>query len=341
MFMFASDIAVQVAKDQQTDLARYNEAVIIPAYAGKITAAEDVIRADQGEISQASRQAASWRQQAAAARVQATCEAQGVSRIAGCGQGTGLVGQGRVYAVRLAELQNDQAALASAQDQAATTQSRLVPQIQTAQAALSQARQQERADYARAQARYSHDDGLIARWRALGELESASPGVRAEVWLLQGLIIAVDLAAVLAKLSSKTPSYNRMLEAWRKKLTFRAVIEEEDAAAAVGLRRAERAAEAGIGAAWLDAQVRAARTAADAWAQDHQTGSQRSCPAGGPGEQQLPALAGQQPRTGGERVPVAMAPLLRLAACIGIGFLSALGGARLLARAARPAAPKR
>ena len=38
MFMFARDIAVQVAKDQQTDLARYNSTVIVPAYAAKITA---------------------------------------------------------------------------------------------------------------------------------------------------------------------------------------------------------------------------------------------------------------------------------------------------------------
>lgn len=341
MFMFARDIAVQMAKDQQADLARYNETVIIPAYAGKITAAQNVIRADQGEINRASQTAASWGQQVATARVQATCEAHGVSRIAGCGQGTGLVGQGSVYAVRLAELQNDQAALASAQAQAATTRSRLAPQIRAAQAALSDTQQQEQAGYAAAQARYSHDDGLIARWRALGELESASAGVRTEVWLLQGLIIAIDLAAVLAKLSSKTPSYNRMLEACRKKLTLRAVMEEEDAAAAVELRRAGREATAGIHHAWFDAQVRAAQIAANAWAQDQQAGSQRSSPAGDPSGRQPPALAGQQAMTAGEQVPVAMAPSLRTLAWIGIGLLSALGGARLLARASHGAARER
>ena len=173
-----------------------------------------------------------------------TCEAQGISQFAGCGQGTGLTGQGPVYQVRLAELRNDQAALARAQAQATATKARLSPQIASAQTGLSRAKQQEQADYAAAKARYEQDDGLIARWRALRELENASPGVRTEVWLLEGLIIAIDLAAVIAKMTSKTPSYNRVLEAERKKVGLRAADDEEDAANAIELCRAEREARA-------------------------------------------------------------------------------------------------
>ena len=203
MFMFASDIAVQVAKDQQTDLARYNSTAIVPAYTAKIKAYENTITADQGKIDQANQTVAYQQQKVANAMLQVTCEAQGVSQFAACGHGTGLVGQGSVYAVRLAELRNDQAALASAQAQATATRIRLSPQIASAQVGLAQAKQEEHADYAKAQVRYSKDDGLIARWRALGELENASPGVRTEVWLLEGLIIAIDLAAVIAKMTSK------------------------------------------------------------------------------------------------------------------------------------------
>ena len=116
-----------------------------------------------------------WQQQAADTELQVTCEAQGVSQFADCGQGTGLTGQGSVYQVRLAELRNDQAALARAQAQATATKARLSPQIASAQTGLSRARQQEQADYATAKARYAeHNDGLIARWRALRELENSS-----------------------------------------------------------------------------------------------------------------------------------------------------------------------
>src|SRR6185437_5911137 len=104
MFMFARDIGVQVAKNQQTDLARYNSTVIVPAYTATIKAHQDTITTDQGEINQSDQAMAYWQQQVADAKIHVTCEAQGVSQFAGCGRGTGLTGQGPVYKVRLAEL---------------------------------------------------------------------------------------------------------------------------------------------------------------------------------------------------------------------------------------------
>ena len=59
MFMFAKDIAVQVAKDQQTDLALYNNTVIVPAYDAKIATNRDTITTDQGQINQADQAVAS------------------------------------------------------------------------------------------------------------------------------------------------------------------------------------------------------------------------------------------------------------------------------------------
>ena len=361
MFMFAKDIAVQVAKDQQADLLRYNSTVIVPAYAAKIKAYQEAITTDQGEINQANQTVANRQQKVANAELQATCEAQGVSEFAGCAQGTGLVGQGSVYAVRLVDLRNDQAALARAQAQTTATETRLSPQIGSAQASLAQAKQGEQADYARAQDRYSQDDGLIARWRALGELESASPGVRAEVWLLEGLIIAIDLAAVTAKMTSKTPSYNRVLEAKRKKVALRASMGEEDAADAIDLLRAEREARAFIHQAVLDAQAEVVVHALDAWKQvaqwrirvwvEEETGGQTSRTSETSSSWQHP------PRHGGQRasnladavpikghslsrlvddmrphegMPVPMASPLTQVAWIGTGLLSALGASLFL-----------
>jgi Domain of unknown function (DUF4407) len=365
MFMFAKDIAVQVAKDQQTDLARYNNTVIVPAHAAEITTNHGTITTDQAQINQASQTVVSWQQKVASAELQVTCEAQGVSQFAGCAEGTALSGQGPVYAVRLAELHNDQAALARAQAQAAATKARLSPQIASAQASLTQAKQQEQADYANAQARYGKDDGLIARWRALSELESASPGIRTEVWLLEGLIIAIDLAAVIAKMTSKTPSYNRVLEAKRKKVALRAAMNEEDAADAIDLRRAGREARASIHQAVLDTQAEVVIDVLDAWKQvqqwrirawvEEQTGGQQP-PTSDTGRWQPPPprdggrrgsdTAGATPVKGNslsrlvddmrphEQMPVPMAPPLTRVAWIGTGLLSALGASLFLAQAA-------
>jgi hypothetical protein len=79
------------------------------------------------------------------------------------------------------------------------------PQLSSAEGDLSQQQAEERRAYANAQNLYGHDNGLIARWQALTEIESTSSTVGAQVWLLEGLIIAIDLSAVIAKLTSKTP----------------------------------------------------------------------------------------------------------------------------------------
>jgi len=115
MFMFARDIGVQVARDQQADLARYNSTVIVPAYAATIKADQNTITTDQGELTKLSRPWPIGSSKPPTPSSRLTCEAQGVRQFADCGQGTGLTGQGPVYQVRLAELRNDQAAPARAQ----------------------------------------------------------------------------------------------------------------------------------------------------------------------------------------------------------------------------------
>jgi len=368
MFMFARDIGVQVAMNQQTDLARYNSTVIVPAYATTREGDQQTITTDQGEISRADQAVAYWQQQVANAEFQVTCEAQGVTQFAGCGHGTGLTGQGPVYHVRLAALREDQADLTRAQDQAATTKARMSPQIGSAQTGLSRTEQQEQAAYAAAKARYQQDDGLIARWRALGQLENGSQGVRTEVWLLEGLIIAIDLTAVIVKMTSKTPSYNRVLEAERKKVVLRATQDEEDTADIVELSRAEREARAHIHQAVLDAQIDVAFDVLDAWKQaarhwiatwvEEQTGGRRPRTSGAGGD--WPPNAGPDRQRGHgapagvpvnshslgglmdlaqphEQMPVTMPKPLTRMAWLGTGLQAAMGGALLLAHVAHAA----
>jgi hypothetical protein len=72
---------------------------------------------------------------------------------------------------------------------------------------------------------------------------------------------------VIAKMTSKTSSYNRVLEAERKKVALGAADAEEDAADAIELRRAALEARAHIYQAVLDAVVEVTFDALDAWKQ--------------------------------------------------------------------------
>ena len=159
-----------------------------------------------------------------------------------------------------------------------------------------------------------------------------------------------------------------MLKAKRKKVALHAALDEEDAADAIDLRRAEREARADIHQAGLDAQAEVTLHALDAWKQveqwrirawvDEQTGGQQSHTSGtGSGRQppprhggrRAPGAAGAIPIKGHslsrlvedirphERMPVAMAPPLTRVAWIGVGLLSALGAALFLAQAAHAA----
>jgi uncharacterized protein DUF4407 len=203
--IFAKDIATQVTVDQQHDLARYNDTVIIPAYAAKIASDQKLISQEQGKINSAQQRVTYWQQQVETDTIQATCEAQGVSNLAGCQSGSGQAGNGSVYSVRQTELQAAEANLATAKNQLQTITAAAQPQITAAQQDLTSRQHQQQADYRAAQSRYLADNGLIARWRALGELENASPTVQVRVWLIEALIVAVDLSAVISRLTSKTP----------------------------------------------------------------------------------------------------------------------------------------
>lgn len=366
LFMYARDISVQVAADQQADLAAYNRDHVVPVYAPQISADNGQIAADQRAIAAAGQAVTTLQRAAQSAGVQAVCEAGGLSDEFGCQSGTGQVGQGRVYAVRLRELRDDQASLAAAQGQAAAVQARLGPQIKTLQADVTTATRAEQAAYAAARARYLGNDGLIARWRALAELERAYPSVDLDVRLLQALIVAVDLSAVLAKISSRTPSYDRVLEAQRRRVALAALISEEAAAGDVDRWREERGASAEIHTAGLEAQVDVelerirASAEVDRWRirdwAARQTG--RGQERGGPDDAAWapsshgPAARGQDrtrpdaPIQGltlaqfvrdsrpHEQEPVAMAPPLTRLSWIGLAVLTVLVATLVLVRAA-------
>jgi Domain of unknown function (DUF4407) len=365
LFMYARDISVQVAADEQAGLAAYDREHIVPVYAPAISADNSQIATDQRDISTADLAVTALQQATQKAGVQAVCEAGGLSDEFGCQNGTGRVGRGSAYAVRVSELRDDEANLAAARDQTAAVQARLTPQIKALQADVTAATRAQQAAYAKAKARYLSDDGLIARWRALGELERAYPSVDLNVRLLQALIVAVDLSAVLAKISSSTPSYDRMLEAERRRVALAAAITEEAAADEVDSWREERDARAEIRdaelQAWVDVELEEIR--ADAEVKRHhihewgarQTGGDQGGPddaAWAPSSRDPAGRRGQgranrDARIQGlslaqfvresrphEQEPVAMAPPLTKLSWTGLAVLAALAGALLLARTA-------
>ena len=268
ILIFAKDINIQAAQDQQNGLINYRTQVITPKYAAKITADNKAITGYQAQISQADQAATQAAQEVQAAQVAATCEEKGVSQYPSqCPAGTGKYGQRPVYAVRLTELQNAQANLAATKENDTAVKRQVGPQLRAAQQDLATQQASQRSDYASAQNRYAHDDGLIARWTALNELEGRSLTVRAEVLLLEALIVAVDLSAVIVKLASKTETYDNIVALERDMAQQEATDEKSKLEEDIDQRETTRQAETTKLGIPLDAEEARARDYAAAWLQ--------------------------------------------------------------------------
>jgi hypothetical protein len=265
IWMFSSDIAVRVALDQQNGLASYNKNVIGPKYAGETAKDDAAITSYQTQLANAQRSVSSAQLAVQNAKTQLTCEGSGVADAAGCGTGTGKFGEGPVYRVRVTELENAEAGLAQAEAAQKAVEGAVGPQLQAAKSGLASLSSEENSDYASAEARYGRDDGLIARWTALNELEASSPTVRLRAWGLEALIVAIDLSAVIARMVTTTPSYDRRVEVERDQVRRLAADEEADLEERMLRRRTERQAETAMQDAWHNARLAVNGDDAAAW----------------------------------------------------------------------------
>lgn len=258
--LYSIDIAVQVRADQQAGLADYTARYITPRYEPVIAHDQHLIAADLARVTSAQAAVAAATGKLRTAHLAVVCEENGVSNSVGCSRGTGRFGVGPAAQVRLAEWANAKAALAAAKAGARSAAAQYRPQLTALQSAVAGQQRQEQSAYAMARARYLDDSGLIARWRALAQLESSDSGVRIEVILFEALIIAVDLSAVLTKLSSRTPAYDRIVQAAQTAVTLDAGNTEDIAYADADRTRARLAADAAIHDATQDARVEVCTT---------------------------------------------------------------------------------
>ena len=362
LFMFGQDIGFQLKADQQAELASYNRQHIVPLYAAPLTTATAAITAGQQQLAAAAALVAAWTATVGTDQVQATCEAGGVSGEAGCQHGSGRIGHGPVYAVRLAELANARASLTAVRARAAALSATLTPQLTALRAKVAGLQAAEQASYQSARARYDRDSGLIARARALAELERGDSSVSRAVELLTLLIITIDLTAVLCRISSHAPSYERVLQAERRKILLCSAMAEEDVADRHDRQRADREADAEIHQAEADARVdialaeiqaRAAAAPDDARpdatrdarpsayrARAEKSYRRQDAGADAPAEPVHSMTFSEYVRASRphERLAAPMAPALTAAAWTGLGLTTALA-AGLATLAPRPAGP--
>ena len=213
LFWYRTDIATQVQRDNQAAAAAYDQKYLAPHYTPQIEQDQAQTAADQRTLKADAQAVANDITAVNRAKLLMQCEAGGVSNLAGCPGGSGKVGQGAVYAVRVAEYQNALEALSQAQAAQQADQTRFLPQISQDQAnATALQSQQDRAETTELAFQTGHD-GLLARQRALSELEAANPGVGAAVKAMELLIVIIDCSAVIAKITSQTPAYNRVVQA--------------------------------------------------------------------------------------------------------------------------------
>jgi Domain of unknown function (DUF4407) len=213
LFWYRTDITTRVQRDNQAAAAAYDQKYLAPHYTPQIEQDQAQTAADQRTLKADAQAVANDTTAVNRAKLLVQCEAGGVSNLAGCPGGSGKVGKGTVYAVRVAEYQNALEALSQAQAAQQADQTRLLPQISQNQAnATALQSQQDRAEAAELAFQTGHD-GLLARQRALSELEAANPGVGAAVKAMELLIVIIDCSAVIAKITSQTSAYDRVVRA--------------------------------------------------------------------------------------------------------------------------------
>ena len=248
LFWYRTDVAIQLQRDDQAAALNYDHKYIDPHYNPQISQDQAQAAADQATLTADAKAVASDSEAVDRARLLMQCEAGGVSHLAGCPTGSGMVGQGQVYAVRVAEYQNAIAALNQAETTQRADKARLLPQISQDRANATDL--QNKRDHTEALELTFHGshDGLLARQRALSELEHADPGIGVAVTVMELLIIVVDCSAVIAKITSHTPTYDRVAQGER----YRSIRRAEQAEA---LTDTEIQAQTRINEEWWQAHI--------------------------------------------------------------------------------------
>jgi hypothetical protein len=226
LFWYRTDIATQVNRNDQAAALAYDRKYIEPRYAPQITQDKAQATADQAKLHADAQAVTQDSDKVSQAVVQVQCEKGGVSNIAGCPAGSDISGQGPVYDARVAELHTAQQTLARDKTHQQTDQAQLGPEIKQhrAEAAALQGKQ-DNAEAAERTFQVSHD-GLLARQRALSELEAANPGVGEAVKVMELLIVIIDCSAVIAKITWRTPAYDRVVQAEKNGAIWRAERDE-------------------------------------------------------------------------------------------------------------------
>ena len=254
LFWYRTDIAAQVQRDNQTAATADDRKFIEPRYTPQIMQDKAQAAADQARLNADALTVTKDSNAVSYARLLMQCEKGGVSNLAGCPKGSGNVGSGQVYAVRAAQYQSAQDALTQAVTTKQADRARLLPEISQDQADAAALQGKQNSAEAAELAFQAGHDGLLARQRALSELEAAAPGVGAQVKVMELLIVVIDCSAVIARITSRTPAYDRVVQAEKNGVIWRA--EQDERIYRASSQAGGDVEEARIGA-WRDAKLRA------------------------------------------------------------------------------------
>ncbi|MBO3752164.1 DUF4407 domain-containing protein [Streptosporangiaceae bacterium NEAU-GS5] len=265
MCLYTTEIAVQLRVDQEHDLATFKQSVIGTKYDASLAADRTGIAAAQAEIDKANRAVETAQTAVLDAKHQLTCEVHGVRAGAGCSGTTGRAGDGDRAAIRRDGLDQAEARLTAAEATARRTRERWAPAIATWRAEMARLEAARDQEDAQATDRYRAATGLAARRRALDEVAAADAGVARDVWIISALLVAIDLSALGMKLTTQTPSYDRLRRSQRMAIEQQATSGDEETLADVDRQRLEREARSDVHTAWVEAHVEVTRARIRAW----------------------------------------------------------------------------
>ncbi|MBL8159577.1 DUF4407 domain-containing protein [Candidatus Saccharibacteria bacterium] len=237
--VFHQDIVPQMVRNQVEAAQDYAENVVGPQYEADKTAAETTLANGQKELDAAAAKTEELLQKVNAANITLRCEVGGINDPGDCEGTTGDRGFGDEAEVAQSQLRAAESELALAQAAERASQARLGPEMEAARATLARIESSVAADKSAAMERQLADQGLIARWEALDDLREKSWAVDVFAWALEALLVAIDLMAVIAAVTSKTPAYSRIVRAKEVEADIRAGLIETEAQLASRVREAE------------------------------------------------------------------------------------------------------
>jgi hypothetical protein len=220
-----NDIARQVYVNQTVSAEEFFKSDIVPRYAAEKERLTKIVNDGQAKIDKADKSVKDLEGVVTKSRGQLACETGGVSSVGPCDKTSGNAGYGPNATVAQDFVEINEGRLTKARKALTNVQSEFGPQVEQARKDLNDQNTNIQNEKAAALKRFTTQNGIIAQWNALQDLKDASVTVAFWVLMLELLLIALDMIAVVVAKTIRTLTYKAVLVSMQKQEMEEAALE--------------------------------------------------------------------------------------------------------------------